>query len=109
MATGVFSVTCEGMNTSFRFLSAVTLGWVLLFSGVGISAKEKEAEFRVLVFSRTAGFRHGSIEDGVAAVRKLGEENRFAVEASEDRAVFSPENLKRFQAVIFLNTTGDIL
>ena len=39
---------------------------------------------RVLVFSRTAGFRHDSIPDGIAAVRQLGQQNGFDVDATED-------------------------
>lgn len=64
---------------------------------------------RVLVYSRTAGFRHSSIEVGVATIEQLGEEHGFAVEASEDPAVFTERNLRRFTAVAFLNTTGEVM
>jgi type 1 glutamine amidotransferase len=64
---------------------------------------------RVLVFSRTAGFRHASIPDGVAAVRRLGAANGFGVDATEDAALFTDENLARYDAVIWLSTTGDVL
>jgi cytochrome c len=64
---------------------------------------------RLLVFSKTAGFRHGSIEPGIAAIRRLGQENNFVVDATEDAGVFTERNLRRYQAVVFLNTTGDIL
>ncbi|WP_233164031.1 ThuA domain-containing protein [Snuella sedimenti] len=63
----------------------------------------------VLVFSKTAGFRHGSIEPGIVALKKLGVENHFKVVASEDAAYFVEDSLKQFSTVIFLNTTGDIL
>ena len=66
-------------------------------------------EPRVLVFSKTAGYRHSSIETGIAAVQKLGRENGFAVDATEDAGAFTERNLKRFRAVVFLNTTGDVL
>jgi type 1 glutamine amidotransferase len=69
---------------------------------------DQESEFNVLVFSKTAGFRHGSIEVGTEAIRKLGEEHGFKVEASEEAEQFSAENLDRFQAVIFLNTTRTV-
>jgi len=62
-----------------------------------------------LLYSQTSGYRHRSIPKGIAAIRKLGLAHGFAVEASEDPAVFRPDNLKRFQAVAFLNTTGNIL
>lgn len=64
---------------------------------------------RVLVFSSTAGFRHASIPAGIAAVESLGVAHHFAVEATEDAAVFTASELSRFAAVIFLNTTGDVL
>jgi type 1 glutamine amidotransferase len=64
---------------------------------------------RILVFSRTAGFRHSSIEPGIAALRNLGAANHFAVDATEDARQFTTANLSRYKAVVFLSTTGDIL
>ena len=66
-------------------------------------------ESRVLVFSRTVGFRHSSIGAGTAAIRRLGQENGFAVDATEDANAFTSKNLARYRAVVFLNTTGDVL
>ncbi|MEE2906327.1 MAG: ThuA domain-containing protein [Planctomycetota bacterium] len=62
----------------------------------------------VLVFSRTTGFRHDCIETGAQAIQEIGE-GVFTVEATEDPAEFTPGNLSRFDAVVFLNTTGDVL
>ena len=64
---------------------------------------------RVLVYSRTGGYRHASIPLGVATIEQLGAENGFAVEASEDPAVFTDRNLRRFTAVVFLNTTAEVM
>ena len=66
-------------------------------------------ESRVLVFSKTAGYRHSSIEPGIAAIRKLGQENGFVVDATENAGAFTDRNLRQYQAVVFLNTTGDVL
>jgi type 1 glutamine amidotransferase len=63
----------------------------------------------VLIFSRTTGFRHDSIETGVAAVTKLGRENKFSVDWTEDASQFTPEILKKYKVVVWLNTTGDVL
>lgn len=63
----------------------------------------------VLVYSRTAGFRHLSIPDGIRTIRELGDAHGFAVEATEDPAVFTDASLARFDAVVFLNTTGDVV
>nr|WP_230686530.1 ThuA domain-containing protein [Catellatospora vulcania] len=66
-------------------------------------------DFTVLVFSKTAGFRHDSIPAGIAAIQALGAANNFAVEATEDAAQFNDANLARFKAVVWLSTTGDVL
>ncbi|MFE9334721.1 ThuA domain-containing protein [Streptomyces sp. NPDC006925] len=63
----------------------------------------------VLVFSKTAGYRHDSIADGIAAVRELGAEHGFTVDATENAAAFTPKKLARYDAVVFLSTTGDVL
>jgi glucose/arabinose dehydrogenase len=68
-----------------------------------------EPAFKVLVFSKTAGYRHASIPDGIAAIEKLGADNGFAVAATEDAAAFTPDNLAQYAAVIWLSTTGDVL
>jgi type 1 glutamine amidotransferase len=65
--------------------------------------------YDVLVFSRTAGFRHDSIAAGTQAIRELGTANGFTVTATEDPARFTAAGLAPYEAVIFLNTTGDAL
>jgi cytochrome c len=64
---------------------------------------------RVLVFTKTMGFRHSSIPNGIAAIRTLGQENGFAVDTTEDAGAFTQKNLSRYAAVVFLSTTGDVL
>jgi type 1 glutamine amidotransferase len=65
--------------------------------------------FQILVFSKTAAFRHTSIPDGIAAIKALGALNNFDVVATEDSTVFTDAGLAPFKAVVFLSTTGDIL
>ncbi len=64
---------------------------------------------KVLVFSKTAGYRHDSIEPGVQAIMALGQKHGFQVDTTENAALFTEENLKQYSAVIFFNTTGDVL
>ena len=64
---------------------------------------------KVLVFSKTAGFRHDSIPQGIAAVQKLGTENGFTVDATEDATAFTDANLAQYDVIVFMSTTGDIL
>lgn len=66
------------------------------------------SDFKVLVFSKTAGFRHSSIEPGIAALKKIAAEKNFSVDFSEDSGVFTAARLKPYRVVIFLNTTGDL-
>ncbi len=68
-----------------------------------------EAADRVLVFTRTAGFRHDSIPDGVAAIRALGAAHGFGVDQTEDPTVFTDAGLAAHHAVVFLSTTGHVL
>ncbi|MFC5410661.1 ThuA domain-containing protein [Larkinella bovis] len=67
------------------------------------------AKDAILVFSKTKGFRHKSIEVGKASLWKLGQENGFSVDTTENADLFTPNNLKKYKAVVFLSTTGDIL
>ena len=64
-------------------LLALAAGVALGFTAIAQEATTA-AEPRVLVFSKTAGFRHGSIPYGVKAMTELGREGGFVVDATED-------------------------
>ena len=64
---------------------------------------------RVLVFSKTVGYRHASIPAAAEAIRSLGAEHGFEMERTEDAAQFTDANLARFAAVVFLSNTGNVL
>src|SRR3954470_10525821 len=85
----------------------ISLALLLVSFAVPVAAHGQEP--RVLVFSKTAGYRHSSIPFGIAAVRKIGQENGFAVDATEDATAFTAKNLARYRAVVFMSTTGDVL
>ncbi|GGM57054.1 ThuA domain-containing protein [Dactylosporangium sucinum] len=72
-------------------------------------AAAADAPYDVLVFSKTAGFRHDSIPAGIQAIRDLGAANSFTVTATEDANAFTTGNLAQYEAVVFLSTTGDVL
>lgn len=72
-------------------------------------AAEPRADLAVLVFSKTAGYRHDSIEAGIAAVRALGKEKGLRVDATESASDFNDRRLATYRVVVFLNTTGDVL
>lgn len=75
---------------------------------IGTSCKQ-QAPPRILVFSKTAKFRHSAIKEGKTAIMKLGMENGFQVDTTENADYFEEATLQKYAAVIFLNTTGDVL
>lgn len=87
----------------FTFLTIGSVVLLLSFAG------GKEMEPAVLVFSKTAGFTHASIPDGNKAIMKLGSVRGFRVDTTQDASLFTDENLDQYSAVIFNNTTGDVL
>jgi cytochrome c len=62
--------------------------------------------FAVLVFIRTTGFRHASINDGVAAMRRLGTANGFTVDVTQDPERIQDATLKGYRVVVFPSSTG---
>lgn len=72
-------------------------------------SKKREGNPRVLVFTKTAGFHHSSIPDGVKALQKMGKEHHFEVDTTSDASLFTEDSLKKYAAIIFLNTTGNVL
>lgn len=70
---------------------------------------EPEENRKILIFTKTNGFRHGSIPVGVKAITLLGERTgAFEAVHSEDESVFAPDQLQQFDAVLMLNTTGEV-
>lgn len=77
--------------------------------GIASCSKTRPGKPKVLVFSKTEGFRHASIPAGIKAIQQLGAENGFDVDTTENAARFTEDSLSQYSAVIFLNTTGDVL
>jgi type 1 glutamine amidotransferase len=72
-------------------------------------ASKNEVPASILVFSKTGGFRHASIGSGIEALKKMGELQHWKMNFSEDSSLFNKEELSKYQLILFLNTTGDIL
>jgi hypothetical protein len=86
------------------------VGSCLLVAGdLSHASADRQTAFTVLVFTKTAGYRHRSIPAGIEAITALGEANGFRVDASESASLFTDGNLARYRVIVFLNTTGDIL
>ncbi len=89
-------------------MSTKKLALFLLLIGALLSVDAKPKP-KLLVFSKTMGFRHDCIPVGKLAMIQLGSENGFEVDTTEDASVFTPDNLKQYAAVMFLCTTGNVL
>ncbi|WP_205503954.1 ThuA domain-containing protein [Rufibacter psychrotolerans] len=92
------------------FLSALLLV-LCLYSGCVPNARlaGKKTTPALLVFYKTAGYYHTSIPTGLAALQRLGKENNFTVDTTRNAAHFTPDSLAKYQAVVFLSTTQDVL
>jgi cytochrome c len=101
--------TTSRTASRFSLLRLLVVPALLILATAGLTHGAQQPSRRILVFSKTAGFRHQSIEAGIAAIRKLGGENGIAVDATEDASAFTDANLKKYNAVVFLSTTGDVL
>ncbi len=82
----------------------------LLMTGWSSASLAQYQQFDVLVFSKTAGWHHDSINAGVNALEHLGKKHNFSVTWTENAGlVFNDNALERFEVVVFLLTTGDVL
>jgi glucose/arabinose dehydrogenase/cytochrome c551/c552/type 1 glutamine amidotransferase len=93
-------------NSLFRIAAVLACAGIVF--GVFAYFRQKDVP-KVLVFSKTKGFRHSSIPQGIAAIQKLGQEHNFTVDTTENAGRFTEDNLKQYATVVFLNTTGDVL
>jgi type 1 glutamine amidotransferase len=100
-------------NIFLSYITTVVGCFVLTFFLISF---QKNAEKRpllkqqkVLIFSKTNGYRHESILAGINAIKKLGTENHFGVDATEDSLAINTKNLRQYQVIIFLSPTGTIL
>ena len=74
-----------------------------------VAAAHSRPDFRVLVFTKTAGPPHPATAAGVDAIRDLARRHDFEATVSSDAGRFTDAGLARYEAVVFLNTSGDVL
>lgn len=86
------------------FLIIVTI----VFMNMGCANKRGDKP-KVLIFSKTMGYKHASIPKGIEAIQKLGRENGFQVDTTKNATFFTEKNLSQYSAIVFLSTTGDVL
>lgn len=84
-------------------------GFVFLMAVLPCACNKQDIPARILVFSKTEGFRHDCIPTALESLKILCADNGILMDATEDAEMFKDENLRRYNAVVFLNTTGDVL
>ncbi len=80
--------------------------WLLCLLSMPLAAREQP---KVLVFTKTRGYSHASVPDGVKAVYQMGNRLGFSVDTTSDVRFFKQENLKNYAALVFISTTGAVL
>lgn len=90
---------------------------ILLFLALFVStlatAQKKEPKFKdpmhILVFSKTAGFRHASISSGLKMLYDQSKKENWVITATEDASILREDVLDKMDVVVFLNPTGDAI
>ncbi len=99
------------MKLNIKILSKVKWAFLAsLFCFVNVAQMAAQSpKINVLVFSKTEAFRHASIGAGITALTKMSKDKGFGVNFTEDAALFNQKELSKYNAVVFLNTTGNVL
>jgi type 1 glutamine amidotransferase len=82
---------------------------IFLLMIMGFSAMSQDKSINVLVFSKTSGYRHNSISTGLKMLSDLAQERKWILTTTENAELFTPEFLKNFDVVVFLNPTQEVL
>ncbi|MEM6342296.1 MAG: ThuA domain-containing protein [Bacteroidota bacterium] len=92
-----------------KVLNNILIYCLVPLFALSLGCQNKRSAKRILVFSKTEGYRHKSIEAGQMALMKLGAENNILVDTTENAALFTEESLAKYSAVVFLSTTQNVL
>ena len=87
----------------FKFAAAFIMLQLLISSNTFA-----QKQFKVLMITTTRGWHHESLHAGVVAIQQLAARNSFEVVLLENPTGFTDKYVEQFQAILFLNTTGDI-
>ena len=94
----------NNFRLSFLFKKVAFVASLLLIIAILFAFRSRKKP-KILVFSKTTGFVHSCIPVGNAAIVKLGMENGFDVDTTKEAGVFNNDNLGKYAAIVFLNTT----
>jgi type 1 glutamine amidotransferase len=93
----------------FKFLIYVLAIPLVNCSGQANESQTVSDSSSLLIFTKTEGYRHQSIPEGVNAIEEIASQNDISTVHTEDVTYFQPDSLANFDIVLFLNTTGNIL
>lgn len=86
-----------------------SLATLLLFAIYSLTTDAQLKNKHVLIFTKNGkGYVHENIASSIAAIQKLGIENGFSTDTTTNSALFTDENLKKYDAIIFSNTNNDV-
>ena len=97
------------MKKTIQFtLQTIALFCFFLVTLASCSSK-RSSKPTILVFYKTGGYYHESIPLGVKAIQALGAKNGFDVDTTTNAGKFAEDSLKKYAAIVFLSSTGEIL
>ena len=91
------------------FLIVLSFLWSLSYAQKWDNKQTNLKGKRILLYTRNGkGYVHDNIPASIGAICKVGKEQGFTVDTTTNPAVFSDENLRNYNAVIFSNTNNDV-
>ncbi|SRR6266511_1725721 len=85
----------------------LAMAFQLIFSVIVWMVPTNAATARLLIYSATQRFRHDSIPTAIDVLKKKGPSIDVVFDATEDASMFEDANLAKYDALIFLSTTGE--
>jgi len=83
-------------------------GFLILLATNGLAEGNSGKEVSVLIYTKNGeGYVHDNVAANVAAIEKICKAEGIVTEVSDDPGVFTPENLSRFDALVFANTNNE--
>lgn len=90
------------------FVCLVLMG-VLGMNTPSLSQNFNWKNVKILFYTKNGvGYVHDNIPNSIQAIKELSSEYGFTVDATEDPAVFTDDNLKQYNAIVFSNTNNNV-
>ncbi|KAL9714215.1 hypothetical protein Ac2012v2_002525 [Leucoagaricus gongylophorus] len=84
------------------------LGLIICFLVLDVELAEGSIA-RILIFSRTVEFRHDSIPTAIEALKSHSSTIDVVFDQTEDQSLFTDDNLQKYDGLVFLSNTGEVL